>query len=202
MRASRSIPGAEPTFIEAARRRQIVAATIDTLAEVGYTKTSLAAIAKRAELSSTGLITYHFTNKAALIDQVVADVLAHIAEHLSKHVPDAAEPQKRLRAYVTASIDYIRAHTAEMNALLAIFMSGARTYDGATNPATIAPLERILTDGQRTGAFRRVDPMVAAALVQRSIDGLPLALVQDPDLDLDAYAESLLTLIENGLVIN
>ena len=41
---------------------------------------------------------------------------------------------------------------------------------------------------------------VAASLIQRSIDGLPLALDQDPDLDLDAYAESLLTLIEDGLI--
>ena len=79
-------------------------------------------------------------------------------------------------------------------------MSGARTYDGATNPATIAPLERILADGRRTGAFRPVDTKVAASLIQRSIDGLPLALDQDPDLDLDAYAESLLTLIEDGLI--
>jgi hypothetical protein len=158
-----------------------------------------------ATAPSTADTAWAVSHRARYEDQspgsvVVADVLAHIGEHLSARIPDSAAPRQRLRAYVSASIDYIRAHSAEMSALLAIFMSGARTYDGATNPATIAPLERILADGRRTGAFRPVDTKVAASLIQRSIDGLPLALDQDPDLDLDAYAESLLTLIEDGLI--
>ncbi len=199
MRANPARPHEEPTFTEVARRAQIVGATIETLAELGYTKTSLTAIARRAGLSSTGLITYHFGSKSALIGQVVDHVLAHIAAHLSERVPEEADPRLRLRAYVTASVEYIREHTAEMRALLAIFLSGARVYDGATNPATVAPLERILADGQRAGAFRNVDIAVASALIQRSIDGLPLALELDPALDLDAYAESLLDLVEHGL---
>lgn len=200
MRANEARAGGKRTFIETARRDQIVAATIETLAEVGYGNASLASIAKRAGLSSTGLITYHFTNKGALIEQVVGDVLDHIADYLAERAPDTADPRARLHAYIVASIDYIRAHTSEMKALLAIFLSGAVIYDGATNPATIAPLEQILTDGKRSGAFRQIDTNVAAALIQRSIDGIPLALDQDPGLDLDAYADSLLTLIEKGLV--
>jgi Bacterial regulatory proteins, tetR family len=47
----------ERTFIEAARRNQIVAAAIDTIAEVGYARASFARIAARAGISP-GLISY------------------------------------------------------------------------------------------------------------------------------------------------
>jgi AcrR family transcriptional regulator len=50
--------GAE-TFVEAARRDQIVRAAIETIAEEGYARASFVRIAQRASISP-GLITYHF----------------------------------------------------------------------------------------------------------------------------------------------
>src|SRR5690349_11588172 len=50
----------ERTFVETARRAQIVDAAIDVLAEHGYPNTSFAKIAARAGLSSTGMISHHF----------------------------------------------------------------------------------------------------------------------------------------------
>src|SRR6202453_4771003 len=49
---------AERTFIETARRAQIVAAAIDTIAELGYAQASFARIADRVGISR-GLISYH-----------------------------------------------------------------------------------------------------------------------------------------------
>jgi AcrR family transcriptional regulator len=46
----------------AARRREIVAATIDTVAALGYRSASFAKIAERSGLSSTRLISYHFAD--------------------------------------------------------------------------------------------------------------------------------------------
>ena len=69
-------PGAasERTFIETARRAQIVAAAIDTLAEVGYARASLGRIAQRIGISR-GLISYHFAGKDELMTEVVREVL-------------------------------------------------------------------------------------------------------------------------------
>jgi AcrR family transcriptional regulator len=53
------------TFTEEARRTQIVTAAIETIAELGYAQTSFTQIAKRAGLSGTSLISYHFTGKAS-----------------------------------------------------------------------------------------------------------------------------------------
>ena len=54
--------GENRTFIETARRAQIVAAAIDTIADVGYAQASFARIAERLGISR-GLISYHFTGK-------------------------------------------------------------------------------------------------------------------------------------------
>ena len=53
-----------------------MAAAVETIAELGYAKASFVQIAKRAGLSSPGLISYHFANKDDLISQVVAEVYA------------------------------------------------------------------------------------------------------------------------------
>ena len=60
----------ERTFIETARRAQIVAAAIDTIAEEGYPGASFARIAERLGISR-GLISYHFAGKDDLIKQVI-----------------------------------------------------------------------------------------------------------------------------------
>ncbi|WP_409496972.1 TetR family transcriptional regulator [Amycolatopsis sp. cmx-11-12] len=64
------------TFTESARRAQIVAAAIETIAGLGYARASFAQIAKEAKLSSTGLISYHFANKEELVRTVLEDVFA------------------------------------------------------------------------------------------------------------------------------
>ena len=74
-----------------------------------------------ATAPSTADTAWAVSHRARYEDQspgsvVVADVLAHIGEHLSERIPDSAAPRQRLRAYVSASIDYIRAHSAEMSA--------------------------------------------------------------------------------------
>ncbi|WP_338106680.1 TetR/AcrR family transcriptional regulator [Psychrobacillus psychrodurans] len=57
----------EMSFIEKARRNQIVECAIETIAEIGYAQASLGQIAKRAKISK-GVISYHFANKEELLD--------------------------------------------------------------------------------------------------------------------------------------
>ena len=61
------------SFIEEARRAQIVGFAIDTIAELGYGQASLARIAGRAGISK-GVIGYHFAGKDDLMREVVAEV--------------------------------------------------------------------------------------------------------------------------------
>jgi AcrR family transcriptional regulator len=66
------------TFIETARRAQIMAAAIDTIAELGYGQASLARIAQRAG-TSKGVICYHFVGND--------DLAPHLASHHKRLVP-------------------------------------------------------------------------------------------------------------------
>lgn len=175
-----------------------MAAAIDTLADLGYGKTSLSAIARRAGLSSTGLITYHFANKAEVIEQVVDSVLADIARFLAERVASADDPAGRLRSHIEGNLAYIGAHRRQMKALLEVFLNwGVRDGSGAPE-VLVAPLERLLADGQASGAFRAFDVRVVAAAIQRTIEGLPLLMERHPDLDLAAYAAELVELFDRG----
>src|SRR3984885_6872427 len=74
MRPGNSSDEPERTFIETARRAQIVASAIDTIADAGYAGASFARIAERLGISR-GLISYHFAGKDDLLKQVVRDVI-------------------------------------------------------------------------------------------------------------------------------
>lgn len=181
-----------------ARRTQIVAATIEVIAEAGYAHTSFARIAERAGLSSTRLISYHFAGKDELIAAVAEDVMHSIGRFMAARIDAQPDAAAMLRAYIEGTAEFISAHRAPMKALLQILMGGGLNYDAATDRRAVSPVEQILRQGQQDGVFRDFDPMVMATVVQRAVDGLPFLLESVPDLDCQRYASELVTLFELG----
>lgn len=187
---------AQPTITEIARRAQIIEAAIATIAEIGYAKASFSQIAKTAGLSSTGLISYHFSSKqelnAAIVEEVIGTMSAFMHERMQ--VVSTSTPQGALVAYITGTIAFMQEKPAYMQALLGIFTHGGFAYDGEDEQAVVSPLEGILRGGQDAGVFRAFDLRVMATTIQRSIDGIPMALAANPSLDLDVYARELVEL--------
>ncbi len=153
MQATRTV--AEPTdavqkrtFTENARRAQIVAAAIATICELGYRKASFAQIARRARLSSTGLISYHFGSRDELIGQVVSDVVTSIGSHMTRRLAGVSSAREALRTYIEGNIEFIGEHRQEMKALLEIFLNGGFGYGPGADRAVVAPVEQILRDGR------------------------------------------------------
>jgi AcrR family transcriptional regulator len=181
------------SFIETARRAQIVAAAIDTIAELGYARASFAQIARRARLSSTGLISYHFGGKDELIAAAVEDVVGAMGRFMGDRMRTASAPREALRVYIEGNVEFIASHRSEMKALLDIFMNGGFHYDTDSEQAVLSPVEEILRAGQAAGEFRGFDTQVMSTLIQRAIDGLPFLLAAEPDLDLTAYASEVFT---------
>ena len=179
-----------------ARREQIIAAAIGTIADVGYARASFARIAERAGLSSTRFISYHFAGKGELMAAVVSEVIASIGEHVGRRIAGESTATGMLRGYIEAAVGYIDANRAPMIALTEI-MLGVGFDDGlAADRSATADLESILRFGQSSGEFRDFDPWVMATTVQRSVDGLPLALQADPAIDCASYAGELVTIFE------
>ncbi len=187
---------ARRTFTEAARRAQIVEAAIETIAEVGYARASFAQIAKRAGLSSTGLISYHFAGKDELIAQVVATIFGEIEQFMAGRLEGQASAADALRTYIQVNAVFIGTHRTQMTALLDIFMHGGVQYDETTERTVVSPVEDILRWGQESGEFRAFDTRVMATVIQRAVDGLPFLLATYPDLDVDAYAREVVTLFD------
>jgi AcrR family transcriptional regulator len=181
------------TFTEAARRAQIVAAAIDTLAEVGYARASFAQIARRAGLSSTGLISYHFAAKSELIGEVIAQVVGEMSQFMGGRMRGASGPGDALRIYIEGNCAFIASHRTQMKALLEIFVSGGFDYEAGDERQAVSPLEGILRAGQDAGEFRGFDVPVMATLIQRSVDGLPFLLAVRPEQDIQAYAREVVT---------
>jgi AcrR family transcriptional regulator len=184
------------TFTEQARRAQIVSAAISTIAEVGYWNASFAQIAKRAGLSSTGLISYHFSGKDELIREVVRAVLADMGEFMAQRLRAPGSAAEALRAYIEGNVEFIGTHREEMKALSGIFLGGGFGYDAGSEAAAVSPLESILRAGQESGEFRGFDPTVMATLVQRAVDGLPFLLDMRPGLDVAAYGREVVTVFD------
>lgn len=158
------------------------------------------AIARRhADLSSTGLISCHFTSKAALIQRVVANVIAELFAFMTERGASMSTPDAMLRAYIEGNVEFISTHRQQMKALLEVFLSGGFQYEGGADESVLAPLERILTEGQASGQFRKFDARVAAAVIQRAIETIPATLNEQPGLDLRAYAAELVMLFDKGL---
>lgn len=191
-----------PSFIEAARRTQLIECAIETIATQGYAQASLAQIAKQADISKS-VITYYFNSKETLIEQVVKEILTDAAHFIGPQL--AAQPTARLRlqAYIQAHVEYISTHLKQMMAIMEIAIH-VRTEEGKLRYGTTAErpvltaLKTLLRKGQEEGDFRAFDLHVMAVTIRRAIDALPPLLIADPDLDVDIYARELVTLFDRA----
>jgi AcrR family transcriptional regulator len=181
-----------------ARRAQILAATVEVIAESGYRQASFARIAERGGLSSTRLISYHFAGKDELLSAVAQHVIGDISRFMTERVGGVSGAAATLRAYIEGVVEYIATHRAPMKALTEVVLNGAVSYGPEQARASVGPVEDILRRGQRSGEFRDFDPAVVASVIQRSVESLPFLLEGDPDLDTDAYARELVALFHRG----
>ncbi len=189
---------ATPSVTEQARRSQIIAAAIDTIVDLGYSKASFAQIAKRAGLSSTGLISYHFSTKKALDGAIVADIHDRLSRHMTAAVRDPDGPQAALVAYIEGLIGFMKTDPSALRAMMSIVLHGGMEWDGESEEEATSPISDILRWGQAEGVFRDFDIQVMATTIQRSLDGIPLAQSANPDLDLDLYARELVNLFTHA----
>jgi AcrR family transcriptional regulator len=203
MRTKNATVGQErPSFIEAARRAQLVECAIETIATLGYAQASLAQIAKCAGISKSA-ITYYFASKEELIEQVVRAILKEAADYIAPRVAAQPSPALRLQTYIQAHVEYISTHLQQMMALMEIAINfrtedGKLGYRAAAAQRAQAPLEALLHKGQQEGDFRDFDVRVMAGTIRNAIDALPRLFVANPAADAGLYARELVTLFDRA----
>jgi len=88
---------------EEARRAQLIAVTIDSLAEVGYVGTTLAEIARRAGVSP-GLVAHYFGEKDALFEAAFRTLSRSLAARVRARLALARTPRGRVQAVIDVNL--------------------------------------------------------------------------------------------------
>ena len=188
--------GQNRSFIERARRAQIIAAAIETIADAGYPNASLARIARRAGVSQ-GVISYHFAGKDELMDQLVTDVHTEISESVIPRILAQANAADMLRTHVREVAAYALEHRSRMTALAQIFLhargpDGSPRYGAGESEPLYEALEGLYREGgQKSGEFRPFDVRAMVVTQQSATDGMFEYWRVHPDHDLMAHAAEL-----------
>jgi AcrR family transcriptional regulator len=178
---------AEPRFtrdLPEVRKRKLIEATAQCLAEFGHAGTSVRAVAARANVSP-GLVAHHFKGIDELIVATYDHVGRQVAETLTQAMdsaPDDAE--SKLRAFIDASF---KPPVLDSD-LLAIWLSFWSLV--RRDPGVRKVHKRVYTDYRRrlegliadiAGARRiKIDTHLAALGFTATLDGLWLELCLDP----------------------
>lgn len=202
MRAKTSDGGR--TFTDLARRAQIAQCAAEAIAEVGYADASMAEIARRAGIAKS-VVSYHFSDKAELMGEVLRTALATYATFMEPRMAGATSVFDKLRAYLTGTADYAAEHRSLHVAVIEIALN-ATSADGRPLVATMplqAPkpsIEDILLQGQRDGELRNFDVGVVAGVIRSAIThAMAMRQRANPGTDLSAYAEELVRLFDLGI---
>ena len=85
------------------RRQQLIEATVDVMAEVGFTATTLAQIGRRAG-ASPGLVAHYFGDKDGLLEATLRSLAARLARGSAARLAGARTPRARLQAVIDANL--------------------------------------------------------------------------------------------------
>jgi len=166
------------------RKRKLIEATAQCLAELGHAGTSVRAVAARANVSP-GLVAHHFKGIDDLIVATYDHVGAQVVETLAQAIERAGDdPETKLRAFIEASFKPpVLDHD-----LLAIWLSfwslvrrdpGVRKVHKKVYADYRNRLEGLIAHIARAHRFR-IDAHLAALGFTAMLDGLWLELCLDP----------------------
>jgi TetR/AcrR family transcriptional repressor of bet genes len=174
----------------AARRQQLIEATIDTIAAQGYARTTLTDVARQAGISH-GLVNFHFETK----ERLLTETLQYLAEEYRQNWTAALaaagpSPAEKLDAVLRADFDPRICTKARLSAWCAFWgeaqcrpmyqaLCGSNDNDytrtieeicaqlvaadgGGGDPVRIARLLRITTEGVWLDMMTMTDPYDAA----------------------------------------
>ncbi|MFT4293916.1 MAG: TetR family transcriptional regulator [Micropruina sp.] len=182
------------------RRELIVSAALDVLADQGANGLTFARVCAAANLSSSRLITYHFTDRAGLLNAVTERVLRDMGAWVGGRLGSTRPGVAQLRAFFEANASFMAANRGHVVALVSAFMAGGGAAAGPASQQTQSAVASLVQLAIDVGDIGPVDPAHVAFMMMRCIEGLAMAVVADPELDPLAHARSMADILVNGLV--
>ncbi|MFH8756418.1 TetR/AcrR family transcriptional regulator [Streptomyces atroolivaceus] len=183
------------TFIEQARRAQLLDVTIGLVAEHGYAGTSLARIAAGAGITKAAVL-YHFPSKEAVVVAARNQVLGGMARHVGEAV-EAVGAEEAPGAYVRSMIGYLRDNPRQTRMIVEAL---GGTGDRPDRAMRRQPLAEILAAAREARGLSGVlDFRTLAVVTGGSIDAVVSEHLADPGYDTAAAADLLVGMLERSL---
>ncbi len=200
MKDKNSPTGRNLSFIERARRRQLVEALIEGVAEEGYAGASLARVAQRANISKS-VVVYHFGTKDELVEEAVDLIFAEIRDFVVPRIAVETSARGQLRAYIGSEFAFLEQNRAKLLAVSYILMNhrddrGALYLRERSEAAYLKSVISILKKGQADGDFRPFAIMPMATTLMHAINGALAQWAANPKLSLAEYAAELVTIFD------
>lgn len=184
--------GKATTFTRQARKAQIIAMTVELVAEKGYAGVSLSGIAERAGITKPAVL-YHFSSKAAVVSAAYEQVLHELVAHVGAAV-DAAAAEEGPSSYARSMIGHLSAHPRHARMIIEALSNQEGERDTS---ARWKPLAALVQEARRArGLAPDPDARTTALVVGGAIDAIVSEKLHDPDYDAEAAAEQLTDLIE------
>lgn len=191
--------------VTAERKDQIVRATVECITKHGYHNFSMQDVARTAGVSK-GIIHYYFLNKDDLMMSVLDRVAGDIERVLGQEMDAIQDPVQKLKIFMSVSFGIVK-NTKEyyqvnmdfwtqINQKKEVRQVISRHYSKFRETCA-----RVIEEGIRVGAFKKVDPNVYASYVIAVIDGLSLQWLFDETVyDYDEVVRTASQHIVDGLV--
>jgi AcrR family transcriptional regulator len=175
----------EATFIEIARRQQILDVALEMFADKGFHQTSLAEISSVLEISK-GVISYHFNGKSDLGQEVIRHIIRKLSKAVQKRVAAKGTGKEKLLEFVSACIDYIDDNRSDYLTYMDTMgcfgtMEEKREMIAWANRNTRAVIVSLIKEGQADGSIGPVNARNSADVLQSIVDGLMEATAAEPD---------------------
>ena len=151
--------GADP----GATRAALFRASADLFSRRGLQGVTVDDIAKAAGVNRA-MLYYHFTDKEALYREIVCTMLDEAGARVSAIVSEPTAPPEKLTKFIAAFVALTDSHPYFPPLMLREIAEGALHFDAAilTRMRTVfLAFARVLTEGQQTGVFRDLNPVLA-----------------------------------------
>ncbi len=158
------------------RRREIVDATIQVLAEHGFAHSSFGRIRDAAGLSSTRMISYHFADKAALLGAVIEHVVTTASAVMVPAMEREQTVRGKLAAYIHSNLQFLADHPLAARAAIEVIANTPRPQNELREDTSTLLLAVLLTQGQESGEFCAFDTNVVARAIRAAIDAFAMTI--------------------------
>lgn len=191
VRKSRKKKRDKPTFIETARRKQLLEISLDLFRKKGIDNTSLADIATVAGVSN-GVVSYHFESKKDLGEEVLRHLLRKYSQYLQERLARKSNHLDKIDEFLNASLEYSKHHRGDyfvyMNTLGCYGTQDDRAaFTSWANDSLRKMLIDIIKAGQQNGEIAKISAQHLADILQAFTDGImALGVDKGADVNIDA----------------